>query len=251
MTLAAILAEYRKTQDSLAAFYCEGRADDENAESCEVRYAGDGRRFSVKLLADDKAVDTGCVYNGAAGLIKRGEAISACADPNQSYALLAACYPGAPLLDYLNGRTERIDTILQRALTAATVTPDPIDAKKCFRVTASIGKDAYRVWFAPFYGCQILKARIESDNRTVYSLDMVEFRDIENHWVPVACRVKQSDGRSYAYRRNRVELKPDFKVLKAFELPIADGTSVQVEGKPGTYFWKDGRITDQEGNDVF
>lgn len=251
VTLAVILAGYKKTQDSLAAFYCEGQADGEGSKAQSAQYAGDGQQFSFKLLTDDKAVDTGCVYNGTTTLVKRGEAISTCADPNQSYALLAARYPGAPLLGYLNGRPERIDTILQKALTTATVTPDPVDAKKCFRVTASIGKDTYRVWFAPFYGYQILKAQIESGSQTIYSLDEVEFRDIENHWVPAACQVKQADGRSYTYRRSRVELKPDFKVLKAFELPIADGTSVQVEGKPGTYLWKDGRVTDQEGNHVF
>lgn len=251
VTLAVILAGYKKTQDSLAAFYCEGQADGENSEPRQAQYAGDGRRFSFKLLTDGKAVDTGCVYDGTTSLVKRGEAISACADPNQSYALLAARYPGAPLLGYLNGRTERIDTILQKALTTATVTGDPIDAKKCFRVTASIGKDTYQVWFAPFYGYQILKAQIESGNQSIYSLDDVEFREIESHWVPAACRVKQADGRAYTYRRSRVELNPDFTALEAFELPVADGTSVQVEGKPGTFLWKDGRVTDQEGNHVF
>lgn len=249
--LAEILAGYRKTQNSLASFYCESQTDSRGAAPKQFRYAADGRRFSFKLLAEDKTVDTGCIYDGTLSLLKRKEGISASADPNQSYAFLAAHYPGAGLLGYLNGRPERIDTLLQKALPTAAVAVDPIDAKKCLRVTALIGRETYRVWFAPFYGWQVLQAEVYAGDRRIYALEGVEFREIENHWVPVACRVQQADGGGYVYRRSRVELKPDFEALKAFELPISDGSEVRVEGRGGPFFWKNGRITDGEGKDVF
>lgn len=191
------------------------------------------------------------MFDGVLTLLLTKNTLSAWTDPNKPYALLAAGYPGAPLLGYLNGRAERIDSILQKALAAATIAVEPVDAKKCFRVTALVGRDTYRVWFAPFYGCQILKAEVQSGDRILYSLDKVEFREIQNLWVPVVCRVRQADGTTYTYRRSRVELKPDFQALKAFDLSIPEGMSVQVEGKSGTFLWKNGKITNQEGCYVF
>jgi hypothetical protein len=249
VTLDAILAEYRKTQKRLELFYCEGTVSENDKQTTEDLYTCDGASFGVQVRAGVKVNDY-FIWDGKKTIHYTNESVQASVNKEKPYQLLATVYPGASLLGYLNKHPERIDVLLSKVVKEATVSEEKLNEKDCYLVKAAIGKDTYHVWFSPEQGYHIIKAEIQTDAKTVYLLDQVQFKTIENVPVPVSCAVKDSS-RQYTYERTKIELKPNFTALKGFESAISDGTGVTVEGMTGKYYWNGGKVVDGEGKDVF
>jgi len=249
VTLDQILAEYRKTQERLGMFYCEGAVSENDKKTTEDLYTCDGASFGVQVRAGDKVRDC-FIWDRKKTMYYTNESVLTSVNKEKPYQLLASVYPGAPLLGYLNQHPERIDARLSKVVKEATVSEEKLGEKNCYAVAAAIGKDAWRVWFSPEQGYHIVKAEIQKDSKPVYLLDQVQLKKTEGVWVPISCRVKDSS-RQYTYERTKIELKPDFTAIKAFESAIPDGTGVTVEDMEGKYYWKDGKVVDGEGKNVF
>ena len=253
ITLSKILAEYAKSQKQITSFYCVSSTAVKEQKAFPSRYACDGNRFCVKVKGAAKGVDC-FVWDGKQSIHSsvnsgRSKKVLASGDKKKPYHLLATVYPGAALLGYLNGQPQRIDAMLSKASKAATVTEEKLNRKSCYVVNAVIGKDTYRVWFLPANGYLIARAEVKTNSRVVYLLDQVRFKKVEDNWVPMSCAIKDST-RQYTYKRTKIDLKPDFKKLKAFDLPISNGTPVTIENKSGKFIWRNGHIVDKEGKDV-
>ena len=253
ITLAKILAEYAKSQKQIASFYCVSSTAVKEQKAVLSRYACEGSRFSVKVKAGAQGIND-FVWDGRHSIHSsvdsgRSKKVLASADNKKPYQLLATVYPGAALLGYLNGQPQRIDTMLSKVSKEVTVTEEKLNRKSCYVVNAVIGKDTYRVWFLPANGYHIAKAEVKTNSRVVYLLDQVRLKKVEDNWVPMSCAIKDST-RQYTYKRTKVDLKPDFEKLKAFDLPISNGTPVTIEKQPGKFIWRNGHIVDKEGKDV-
>jgi hypothetical protein len=249
VTLDTILAEYRKTQKRLGLFYCEGAVSENDKQTTEDLYTCDGASFGVQVRAGNKVIDC-FIWDGQKTMHYTSESVLASVNKQKPYQLLATVYPGSLLLGYLNGRPERVDALLSKVAKEATISEEKLNEKNCYVITAPIGKDTYRVWFSPEQGYHVVKAEVLADSKTVYLLDKVTFKKVEDVWVPAACVVKDGT-RQYSYERTRIDLKPHFTAIQAFESQIIDGTGVTVEGLAGSHYWKSGRVVDKEGKDVF
>jgi hypothetical protein len=249
ITLDTILAEYRKTQKRLGLFYCEGSISENKKKTAEDLYTCDGASFGVQIRTDNKVTDC-FIWDGQKTMHYRRDSVLASANKEKPYQLLSTVYPGASLLGHLNGQPERMDALLSKVSKEATVSEERLNGKNCYVVKAVRGKDTYRVWFSPEQGYHIVKAEVATDSRTAYLLDQVQFKIVEDVPVLVSCTVKDAK-RQYTYERTKIELKPDFAAIKAFESSISDGTSITVEGMTGKYYWNSGKVVDKEGKDVF
>lgn len=249
LTLDEILAEYRKTQRRLASIYCEGTISGKDDSVTKDIYACQGVSFSVQILADDKMTCRFTMDTNKTVYVTK-DLVEASINKKKPYQLLATVYSGSPLLGYLNSQPERVDTLLSKVSKEATVSEEKLNKKSCYLVKATIGKDTYRVWFLPEQGYHIVKAEVKTDSKIVYLLNHVRLKKIEDVWVPVSCTVKDV-ARQYTYERTKIDLKPDFSAIKAFESEIVDGTKVTVEGMAGEYFWNSGRVVDKDGKNAF
>jgi hypothetical protein len=249
ITLDKILAEYRKTQKRLGLFYCEGAVSENDKQTTSDLYTCDGASFGVQVRANQEVTDC-FIWDGKKTMHYTSESVLASVNKNKPYQLLATVYPGSPLLGYMNGQPERIDTVLSKVSKKATVSQEKLSGTECYVVTAPVGQESWRVWFSPEQGYHIVKAEVQKDSKPVYLLDQVQFKTIEDVSVPVLCAVKDSS-RQYTYERTKIELKPDFTAIKAFESEISDGTGVTVEGMEGKYYWNSGQVVDEEGKNVF
>lgn len=85
--------------------------------------------------------------------------------------------------------------------------------------------------------------------KTIYLLNNVQFKAVGKLWVPQSCSITDKTSQRF-YERTRIDLRPDFNLINAFELPISNGTPITIEGETGNYYWRNGRITDKEGRDA-
>jgi hypothetical protein len=249
ITLDTILAEYCKTQKRLESFYCEGAVLENDKQTTSDLYTCDGASFGVQVRANQEVTDC-FIWDGKKTMHYTSESVLASVNKNKSYQLLATVYPGAPLLGYLNGIGKRIDTLLSNFSKDAVVSGEKLEGKNCYMVKTPIDKEIFRVCFSPEQGYHIVKAEIQKDSKPVYLLDQVQLKKMEDVWVPISCTVKDSSYQ-YTYERTKIELKPDFTAIKAFESAISDGTGVTVEGMEGKYYWNSGQVVDEEGKNVF
>lgn len=249
ITVDTILSKYKKTLKQLTSFYCEGEVSGDEEKSPLCQYACNDIQFSVKV-SSDRQVKDGFVWDGVKTVRRSDNSVLASTDKKKAYQLLATVYPGAALLGYMNGQPDRIDELLLTSSKKATISVEEVYGKKCYVIKALIGKNMYQVWFSPEHGYHIAKVEIQAESKQVYLLDHVQFRKMEDVWVPVSCAVTDSS-RQYTYERTKIDLKPDFEKMKAFELPIANGTPIAMENKDGQYVWQDGHVVDKEGKDAF
>lgn len=252
--LEQILTGYKKIQNS-SSLYFHGvkTVKGESSKSTQCQYATDGSQIGFETKSKGQGINE-FLWDGRKTLhySKRSdsEKVTASDDKKKIYSLLSEHYPGAGLLGYFNGQNERIDRLLSKASRKASFIKADLNGVSCTLVKTQIGKHVYRVWFSPANDSNIVKAEIKDNSKVVYLLDQVKFTKIDSTWVPVSCTVMDSTG-TYTYKRTKIDLTPDLVKLKAFVLPVSNGTSVSIEKKQGQFKWLNNHIVDKEGNNVY
>lgn len=168
---------------------------------------------------------------------------------------------------------------LSRLLTGSSILDhkgtERINGIDCYALEATVpGHGVYTLWLDPqknymarkiavtkkadddFGGSRISDMRLSqgSLNEITYTMDSVEFADINGVLLPSACKTSlvwkyASGGTSEwhgEHRRMSVDLHPDFKVLHVFEPNIPDGTAVNYQDFVGTgiqFEWRNGDVT--------
>jgi hypothetical protein len=156
--------------------------------------------------------------------------------------------------------------------------PEPVDGHPCLALDAdSPDHGRYRVWFDPASGYYPRRIVIEKSGDNLWAdkrlsdwknfmpqgskgpttaklftttMDSAGLEQAGDVWLPAACRVttvqQYADGNTKTIamncRRTRLELRPDFAALGAFQPDLREGTRlINEENRQISYEWRDGK----------
>lgn len=155
---------------------------------------------------------------------------------------------------------------------------EEMDGVACEVLEADTVRGRYALWLDPSKNYAIRKASVTRNKddigwldkplreqpmpceRTEYTLDVLEFKEIEGRFVPVTARTrsytKYTDGKEHtANSETRIEdidFHPDFEAMGAFRFEIPEGAIFQDEDNPQIkYVWRGGRpVPDVDEDDM-
>lgn len=178
-------------------------------------------------------------------------------DPNDTVHLITGQYKGAPLMGFLAGDTERVDTVIRSAKTSSVRRVDIRGRGPYELIEAETARGTYKVWFDPQHGYHIARAEVQRKptgaSRSEYLAMVtynVKFEQIDGLWVPMEASVRSCAGVgaapvSYHLKRKTFTLNPDHEGLGSFlatEIPEGTPVTLEIDAHTTTRgVWKDGR----------
>ena len=191
------------------------------------------------------------------GLLANKDAVSAC-------------------FGYLRGDFERFDHILEKAGPRRVTVRDKMEelnGTAHYVIDAKTNRGQYTIWLNPEKGYNFSKAtvlrdagdfymkgyKIEAGVMKKYSIENIQFTEVDGVWVPVKAKLKLHDTSPTSdinaisdLEITLILIDPDHDALDSFSIDdIRDGAKVKYGDKrPGKYTWRDGKVVDANGREV-
>lgn len=272
VTALSLLAEYQNTQNKLRSFIAKGQSVIESngkktQTSSEFRYDGDRVNHSL-YLKDNITPYKSFLWDGKSFIEYRqsrkqkNSSVSIKNSDSSKDMMIATEYKGAALMGFFDGDAKRIDLILSKAgKILLRETTEQIGRSSCYVIDATTKQSQYTLWIDTEHSFNIAQLEIQkgsSNKGSKFSLKNVQFKKINELWVPMEADIEQirtgnGKTRTTKWHHNRTEmiLSPDFEALKAFVSDdIQDGTRVSIAGRSGKYIWQDGKPVEEASDNV-
>lgn len=261
-TVKSIIGKYAANQDKLKSFIAKADSQIEypgstkTSEKEQSEFRTDGDKVNLRNTNFDNSQPakinqySSYLWNGQSMIqySKNSVNIQDKTETNKK-RIISQNYKGGSLLGYFGGELERIDYILSKA-DSSSVQPkmELINDSQCFLVEAKTKTSNYKVWFDPQHGYNIAQLEMRRDANTgvkSFSLQNINFEQIDNVWVPMEADMQQAEQKQtvkWHHKRTQMLVNPDHNKLASFVADdIPAGTKVRKQNDSAEYIWKNGK----------